>query len=260
MRESGVHPNAQKIEVKRLLSVTGILTTAQLTRAGLMRGAELLGCPQKVLTTMVRINDSSSHRDITYVANDARLLDLPPRDLSHAAAASELVRLRPLQPNEIYGQPRRVKNKRKNGRPDLLIWRVEKDYEAEVIVGRRKVTKKESQLKNMIAVEVDLGYPISKVMAKLHAIDAQQVEVTDPVTNKKRWARAYEGYIIATSVHSRVDDLAAAIYGAYMHPSGEVLQNLSWVEIIWVDFWSPVDRYGGRPNCHKGYRRLVTLM
>lgn len=239
-----MHVNAQKAEVQRLLADDRIVTMAQLTRAGLARGKELLAYPDKLRTTMVRVNDSSSYREVTYVARNARLLDVPLRELSHAAGLSELETLRPLALGELHGRLSPLpKHQAKNGRPDAVIWRVES-----------------GAVSSQVAIEVDLGYPHATLMAKIKAIDAQQIEFMDPASGKRRLRRVYEGYVIATSIHSRVASLKAEVLAAYRHPSGEVLQNLAWVEIIWIDFWSPTNRYVGRPNCHKSNREHVTLM
>ncbi|MBB5235527.1 hypothetical protein [Deinococcus budaensis] len=209
------HPAQQKQRLRTLLHLSPVVTTAQLTRSGLLGAARGLKLPRQTLTCRTRTTQVMSETDLTFVALKRETLTWPRRDLMHTAGLTEVL----FRVSREDGQRWALTPLKGRGRGALP--------DAEIL------SPGENRARDW-AVEFDAGYPAARVRDKLRSFAAQ----------------GYGAALWGISVHGRVPtilDLARELHGA-----GE-LPGLREVRVVWVDFWSAHDPYCNRPRCHKPY-------
>jgi len=208
------HPNTLKAQVRALLAVDRVVTTAQLQRWGLLRAAEQLELPTTELTCRTRVTHSDSVIDLTFVALLDAHLDLAPRELMHLCGLAEARRGRVLAAGEHW-QHVSLKGRAKGNYPDAEI-----------------VRPADLERRTDWAVEFDAGYAPARIAEKLEAAAAA----------------GYTRILWATSIHDRTRTVTAL--AARLHRQGR-LPGIESIETRYVNFWTPKDPYINRPRCHK---------
>ncbi|MHA0036625.1 hypothetical protein ACXXDK_17895 (plasmid) [Deinococcus sp. PESE-38] len=90
-------------ELRRLLGESGVATTAQLERRGLLATAETLDLPS--LTLDLTLTGAGSSRPVTCVSPNPASVDLrrtSARQIGHEIAATELLDRRPGRPDQVW--------------------------------------------------------------------------------------------------------------------------------------------------------------
>lgn len=211
---TSLHPAQRKALLRQTLTTDRVLTTAQLSRRGLLEAAGWMDLPSVTRTCRTRVTQSESDTDLTFVALSPEDLEHPSRDLMHLVGLAEARHRLPLARGEVWLHV-------------SLQGRV-KRHQADAEILQTLDPSRRSDW----AVEYDAGYSRKRVADKLVAADEG-------------------GYIKvywATSIHARtrtVMEMAQQLQRAGKLP------HLRQVETRFVDFWSLREPYVGRPRCHK---------
>ncbi|GAA5514946.1 hypothetical protein Dcar01_03710 [Deinococcus carri] len=211
---TSLHPAQRKALLRHTLAIDRVLTTAQLTRRGLLETAEWLELPRVTRTCRTRVTQSESDTDLTFVALRAEDLDCPSRDLMHLAGLAEARHRITLAEGEVW-------------RHVSLQGRV-KRHQAHAEILQTLDPSRRSDW----AVEYDAGYSWGRITDKLVAADEG----------------GYLKVYWATSIHART--LTVMTLAQQLQQAGR-LPHLTQVETRFVDFWTPREPYVGRPRCHK---------
>lgn len=209
-----MHPNQQKAQLRSLLAVDQVVTTAQLERWGLLNAATWLDLPRVLRTCRTRVTQSESDLDLTFVALEQAVLAQAPRELMHLCGLAEARRDRVFVVGEHW-QHVRVKGRRKSHQPDAEI--------VQVLDHTRR---------SDCAVEFDAGYAPARITQKLEAACES----------------GYTRILWATSIHGRTRSVLEQ--AAQLQRQGR-LPELRQMETRFVNFWVPVNPYQPRPRCSK---------
>ncbi|GGR07682.1 hypothetical protein [Deinococcus ruber] len=212
IRDASLHPAKQKALLRAQLRIDRVWTTQQLARHGLLAAATWLGLPRTTYSCRVRVADTESLRDLTFVALTDKQLSLVPKELMHYAGTAEIRQKFQLQPEEVW-ELLDLKGRVRGHCPDALI-RMPGTYAQDT------------------AVEFTAGYSRKTVAAKLQAMAEQ----------------GYDRAVWGTTVHRQARTLAAQAEELMQRGA---LPGLREVTVLFVDFWSAHDPYGVRPRCHK---------
>jgi hypothetical protein len=229
---TAVHPMTQKANLRRMLELDRVLTTAQLERRGLLQAADWLKLPRITYTCRTRVTQPDSGVDLTFVALDEEWLRNTPRELMHWAALGEaragVLRLGFL--DSYQWQHVELSGGRRTHLPDAEL------------IGRADFNHNDCSVKfdNDSSVEFDAGYSPAKVERKMEAAAEA----------------GYRLLIWATSIHSRT--VTVSDQARRLHNLG-LLPGVDGVIVLFVDFWSVKDPYMDRPRCHKPIRELVVF-
>ena len=207
-----LHPAKQKALLRAHLRIDRVWTTQQLARHGLLEASTWLKLPRTTYSCRVRVTDTESLRDLTFVSLTDKQLSLTPKELMHYAGAAEIREKFQLQPEEVW-ELLDLKGRARGHCADALI-RVPSTYTRDT------------------AVEFTAGYSRKIVAAKLQAMAEQ----------------GYDRAVWGTTVHQQTKTLAAQ---AEQLMRRGALPGLREVTVLFVDFWSAHDPYGVRPRCHK---------
>ncbi|WP_412030478.1 hypothetical protein [Deinococcus yunweiensis] len=214
---SGTHPATAKAALREHLRRHPVVTEVQLARRGWTQAAAWLDLPYVTLDVRTQVTQPTSQTPVTFVSAEERSLEVPPRELLHAACLAETAtRLEGLRPEWRDGEYAYVTcgGRMQGVRPD-----------AEVIVD---VASRTSD----IAVEVDTGYG--------HG-----------VRTRKYTAFAGQGYgevVWATTIHGRVQAVAAEV--REWHGLGH-MPGIRRVTVCYVDVHRRGDPYAPRRRLHK---------
>jgi hypothetical protein len=212
----------QKRELQQLFAIDRTLTTVQLNRRGLLGAAKALELPSIVLTSRTRTTQSHSDIDLTYVAWDAAALHRSERELKHDAGLAETRFLHPELTGGTWkhlGAQDRVKGRLPDAEYCLHGGRPENDW----------------------AIEVDAGYPLKPIEAKILAADQA----------------GYGRYIWATTIRARPDSMGDLIWKL---DGSQQLVSLQRIEVCFVNFWSPGNPYVQSRRTNKQLSRTYVLV
>jgi len=208
------HPNRKKAELRLLLAVDQVVTTAQLERWGLLNAATWLDLPRVTRTCRTRVTQSESDLDLTFVALEPAVLAQAPRELMHLCGLAEARRGRVLLPGERW-QHVHLKGRRKAHQPDAEI-----------------VQLLDPARRSDWSVELDTGYAVGRIAQKMEAA----------------CEAGYTRILWATTIHGRTRSVLDQ--ATRLQRQGH-LPDLVRIETQFVNFWSSGDPYLDRPRCHK---------
>lgn len=193
------HPATAKAEVRAMLAIDRVLTTAQLERRGLLAAAGWLGLPTRTYSQRVCSTQWRSEKVLTFVCRDEDIAARPPRELMHYAGVAEVRVRQRLSAAYPAHRWRHVDDRRHGEIPDAEALHLEDP-------------------RKDVAIEFDAGYSTLRVKKKVVAFD-----------------ESYAGVYWGTSCLGRVRNVHKVISG---HTSKQ-LAHLDIAVVCYVDFWTP---------------------
>lgn len=212
------HWATRRAQLRAALAIDGVLTNAQLTRRGWLKEADALALPRVTFTCRVRVTDSESGRDLTFVALEPEKLQQAPRELMHLAGLGEARARLTLAEGEVW---RHLTARGAGGLGLAQQW-----PDAEI------VQSLDASRRSDWAVEFDAGYSRRRIREKVIA------------AGEAGFTRLYW----ATSIHARTRSVLREII--MLQAQGKLPQVVR-AETRYVNFWSVREPYEGRPRCHK---------